>query len=215
MLTRHKESLAGQYEGEQAGTASGTASRWMCLPSTDQPFVDVAARSDSGRAVACLHHLGIANGTGGGLFTPQRAITRAEMATFLWRIAGKPTPTKANPFIDVPNNATYAPAVRWLAENGITTSAASGRFKPTDIVTRGQMASFLWAFVGRPAALPSSFRDVPSTQWFTAAVDWLAQRGIARGMNGGTVYKPYDPVTREHMALFLNRLGTTYRIWTT
>jgi hypothetical protein len=165
--------------------------------------------------VACLHHLGIANGTGGGRFTPQRAITRAEMATFLWRIAGKPTPTKANPFIDVPNNATYAPAVRWLAENGITTSAASGRFKPTDIVTRGQMASFLWAFVGRPAALASSFRDVPSTQWFTAAVDWLAQRGIARGMNGGTVYKPYDPVTREHMALFLNRLGTTYRIWTT
>ena len=215
MLTRHKESLAGQYEGEQAGTASGTASRWMCLPSTDQPFVDVAARSDSGRAVACLHHLGIANGTGGGRFTPQRAITRAEMATFLWRIAGKPTPTKANPFIDVPNNATYAPAVRWLAENGITTSAASGRFKPSDIVTRGQMASFLWAFVGRPAALANSFRDVPSTQWFTAAVDWLAQRGIARGMNGGTVYKPYDPVTREHMALFLNRLGTTYRIWTT
>ena len=210
--TSEGENPTDTTEGEDA-SASPTSGR-SCISATPRPFNDVSPLNEAGRAVACLRHLGIANGTGNGRFTPQRAITRAEMAMFLWRIAGTPTPTVNNPFTDVPNDATYTPAARWLAETGLTTTASSGRFKPNDFVTRGQMASFLWTFAGKPAARTSPFGDVPTTQWFTTAVNWLAQRGIAKGFNGGTVYKPYDPVTREHMALFLNRLGTSYRIWT-
>ncbi len=199
-------------EGDVTTSSSRTTGR-SCMSAAPRPFLDVSPASDGGKAVSCLHHLGIANGTGGGRFTPQRAITRAEMATFLWRIAGRPSPTTQNPFSDVSDAATYSVAVRWLAETGITTTASSGQFKPNELVTRGQMATFLWAFTGRPAVGASSFNDVPRTQWFTKAIDWLAHRRIARGMGDGSVYRPYDPVTREHMALFLNRLGTSYRMW--
>jgi hypothetical protein len=212
----------GDQSGGTPDTSDSSASAVSAFPSSSRscssasprPFADISATSDAGRAVACLHHLGIANGTGAGRFTPQRSITRAEMATFLWRIAGKPTPAAGNPFSDVPSGATYSTAVRWLAETGITSTASSGLFKPSDTVTRGQMATFLWAFAGRPEASISSFGDVPRARWFAQAIDWLSARKIARGFNGGLDYKPYDPVTREHMALFLNRLGTSYRIWT-
>ena len=47
-------------------------------------------------------------------------MTRDEMARFLWRFRSLPLATVSAVFEDVPADATYGPAVDWLAEAGIT-----------------------------------------------------------------------------------------------
>src|SRR5687767_12372542 len=51
-----------------------------------------------------------------------------------------------------------------------------------------------------------SFSDVPDTHPFHDEIAWLTQKGITTGFEDGT-YRPGDPVTRQAMAAFLQRLG--------
>ena len=54
-------------------------------------FGDVPAGQFYSDAVDWLLHRGITTGTGPGRFSPNDNVSRAQMATFLWRLAGKPT----------------------------------------------------------------------------------------------------------------------------
>ncbi len=111
-----------------------------------------------------------------------------------------------NLFLDVDSRSYYAPAISWLASTGITTGTGPGQFSPDGTVTRGQMATFLWRYRGRPAgAPPAGFIDVPSGQYYSEAIDWLASTGITTGTGFGR-FSPEDPVTRGQMAAFLWRL---------
>ena len=50
-------------------------------------------------------------------------------------------------FSDVPTSAFYHADVSWLADAGITTGCAVGKFCPNESVSRGQMAAFLHRLV--------------------------------------------------------------------
>lgn len=49
----------------------------------------------------------------------------------------------------------------------------------------------------------TSFDDVPTGEWFSAAVEWAVQQGIVKGVGGG-LFDPHRSVTREQMAHILN-----------
>ena len=50
------------------------------------------------------------------------------------------------------------------------------------------------------------FTDVPNTSIYHDFIDWVKDNGITGGCNAaGTKYCPKDPVTREQMAVFLQR----------
>ncbi|GJM36723.1 MAG: hypothetical protein DHS20C19_00900 [Acidimicrobiales bacterium] len=53
-------------------------------------FNDVNAGAFYAKAVDWLLHRGITTGVGGNRFAPNDPVTRAQMATFLWRLAGSP-----------------------------------------------------------------------------------------------------------------------------
>ncbi len=170
-------------------------------------FYDVGANAYFGPAVGWLATQGITSGTWAGEFSPHAAVTRAQMATFLWRYRGSPSGSPVAAFSDVPRGAYYAAAVGWLAQTGITSGTGSGRFSPDDPVTRAQMAAFLWRLEGSPGgAPPAGFSDVPSGRYFTRAVDWLLHRGITAGLSRGR-YGPGEVITRAQMATFLWRLA--------
>ena len=59
----------------------------VTLPSARNPFTDVAASSPHHDAVASLFAAGIAAGTSATTFTPGRAVNRAQMASFVTRVA--------------------------------------------------------------------------------------------------------------------------------
>jgi hypothetical protein len=116
----------------------------------DNPFADVPPSAYFAEPVDWLSDQGITTGTSANAFSPGSHVTRAEMATFLWRMEGEPRAATA-PFSDVPRGRYFSEAVDWLFERGITTGTGGRRFSPDAVVTRGQMAAFLWRLAGSPA----------------------------------------------------------------
>ncbi|RMH67864.1 MAG: hypothetical protein D6683_17480 [Actinomyces sp.] len=172
------------------------------------PFPDVAGNAFWVVPADWAKATGLSTGTGGGLFEPDSELTRAQAVTFLWRFAGRPTPTTPAPFPDVEREVWYTSAVDWAAETGVTTGI-DGLFEPDGTVTRAQMATFLWRLAGSPTGWASSgFTDVPASMWYTVAVDWLAANAITTGTTP-TTFSPDDPVTRGQMVTFLRRLAFT------
>ena len=135
-------------------------------------------------------------------------MTRDEMARFLWRFRSLPLATTASSFDDVPADATYSPAVDWLAETGITKGCTTTTYCPDGTATRAEMAAFLWRLEGRPeGSAPAGFGDVPADFFAGSAVDWLLASGTTTGCTRWS-YCPQDLVTRAEMFTFLQRLDS-------
>lgn len=83
---------------------------------------------------------GISDGT-----NASQAITRQQLVTMLWRLAGEPASTGS---IDEDGVADYAKtAMAWAVENGILTGFSDGTYRPEDTATRAQLAAFVARYV--------------------------------------------------------------------
>ena len=120
-------------------------------PTGPAPFVDVDPGSYYETAVDWLHGTGITTGTTATTYGGSEPVSRAQMATFLWRLCGEQSAPRG-PFVDIPRTAYYARAVDWLYAVGVTTGKGPQHFVPDDPVTRGQMATFLYRLATTPAA---------------------------------------------------------------
>jgi len=170
-------------------------------------FFDVFTSDYYYRPVSWMAAAGITTGTSPNLFSPERAISRAELATFLHRFADLPPAVLPGPFADVDIGVFYEEAVAWMAETKITTGTTATTFSPTDTVTRGQAAAFLWRFVGSPApTVDNIFEDVEPERYYTDAVRWMVEWDITTGTSP-TTFAPDDPLTRAQIATFLWRLA--------
>lgn len=112
-------------------------------PGTGHTFTDVAPPAFYDTPVSWLVGAGITSGIAPGKFGPSNTVTRAQMATFLWALAGSPAPAGTPGFSDVPNGQFYTEPVAWLVEVGVTQGTSPTTFSPNAPVTRGQMAVFL------------------------------------------------------------------------
>ena len=74
---------------------------------------------------------------------PGSPCTRADVVTYLWKLAGSPE-AKAASFTDVPAGAGCAGAVNWALEKCITSGVGADRFAPEQTCTRGEIVTFLY-----------------------------------------------------------------------
>ena len=150
---------------------------------------------------------GITKGTSDTLFSPDKACTRAEVVTFLWRAAGSPEPTsEVNPFADVSADRYYSKAVLWAVENGITEGTGEGKFSPDTVCTRAQIVTFLWRSVGKPEPeeAENPFTDVEEGRYYEKAVLWALENDVTKGVNA-TSFVPEKTCTRAEVVTFLSR----------
>ncbi|MBR4691403.1 MAG: S-layer homology domain-containing protein [Oscillospiraceae bacterium] len=125
--------------------------RAMGCPEPDgagTPFADVAESAYYCKAVLWAVEQGITKGTGEGLFSPNEPVTRAQTATFLWRLAGMPS-AKRSAFADVDPDSYYAKAVDWAYAMKITEGTTSSTFSPRESCLRCQIVTFLYRFFHR------------------------------------------------------------------
>lgn len=115
-----------------------------CAAPATHGFNDVPTNHFANLAVGWLVGAGITSGTSPGTYSPSQPVTRAQMAVFLWRAAGGPTPVGPHGFNDVPAGHFAGTAVGWLVGERITSGTSPGRYSPSNMVTRAQMAVFLW-----------------------------------------------------------------------
>lgn len=106
-------------------------------------MTDVSQDAYYAKAVAWAMENGIASGTGADRFSPHAACTRAQGMTFLFR-SSKASASGTPAFQDVAADAYYAQAVKWAADNGITSGIGGGLFDPDNGCTRAQIVTFLW-----------------------------------------------------------------------
>ena len=111
---------------------------------TVNPFSDVKEDDDYYKAVLWAYENGITDGTSDTTFSPGNTCTRGQAVTFLWRTCGKPDPTAASGFTDVPDNMFYTNAVSWAVEQKITDGTGGGAFSPNVVCSRGQIVTFLY-----------------------------------------------------------------------
>ena len=87
----------------------------MHVSAASGDFSDVAENRWSYGSVTYAVKMGYMNGVGGGKFDPEGSLTRAMVATVLWRREGSPAPSAPSGFADVPANEWYADADHRLA----------------------------------------------------------------------------------------------------
>lgn len=116
---------------------------------TESKFSDVAAGAYYADAVAWAVGEGVTQGVGSGRFDPNGTLTRAQVVTFLHRLAGAPKAGSAAAFGDVPSGAYYAGAVAWAVEKGVTQGMSKTKFVPNDPCTRAQAVTFLHRQLGK------------------------------------------------------------------
>lgn len=117
-----------------------------------------------------------------------------------------PNLASAKSFPDVQTNHWAYKEINYLTERGIINGTPEGYFKPSDNVTRGQMAvALVKAFDLKSTGAHVRFKDVPFTHWAYDYVVILAQNNITVGFPDGS-FAPTAKVTREQFAAFLARL---------
>ena len=155
-------------------------------------------------AVDYVLEAGLMDGCGGGLFRPDAAVTRAQLAQLLYNRAGRPDRGGGAGFSDVAAGAWYAPAVSWAAAQGIVEGYPDRQFAPAAPVTREQLAVVLWRSSGSPAAVGElTFSDAGEASGYAGeALLWAVERGLLAGKPGGLL-EPRAPATRAQLAQVL------------
>lgn len=171
-------------------------------------FTDVPADASYAADVQWLVDAGITQGTAPGNFSPTKAVTRQQMAVFLYKArngsASPPRCSKA-PYQDVPKSSSYCGSIAWLKAQGIT--AGGTRFDPTSSVTREAMAVFVHKLGGggaAPACARKPAPDVVVSSPYCGSIAALAREGIAPVYSDGT-FRPSKAATRGATATFLRR----------
>lgn len=115
---------------------------------TTETFTDVYPDAWYAKAIAWAVAEGVADGYGEGLFGPNDAITREQLAAMLWRYAARPESEGGlSAFADGAEVSVWAQqAMSWAVSLGLINGVDSDRLDPKGQATRAQTATILMRF---------------------------------------------------------------------
>lgn len=172
-------------------------------------FTDVPASSVHGTPINCVAWWGVSKGNG-GRYDPLGSVTRAQMASFLAQAIGiDRLPDPPTDMFGDDDGTTHERNINRLAQAGVVSGKAAGRYAPNELVNRAQMATFLVRAVKFRTGqeLTSSadfFWDDEQATAHKGNIDAATAAGLASGAGDGR-YAPDATVRRDQMASFLGR----------
>lgn len=185
-------------------------------------FDDVAQDAWYYDYIAYVYTQSIMSGKEVNTFAPEDQLTRAELATILYSIAGKPVVSYTAVFGDVPAEQWYTDAIIWASQKGIVSGYGNGLFGTTDVVTREQMVLMLNKFAVQERREMSydmnaleAFGDHTSVSgWAKQSMAWAVKHGMISGKDNGIVPQGYatraeaSAILYRYMALEYGTLST-------
>ena len=199
-------------EVDEILAAAREALKTAGCPSTN--FTDVEENGWYHTGVDFMVKNGFMNGVADDAFDVDGNLTRAQLVTILYRIAGEPESTATNPFADVADGQWYTNAVIWAAENGIVKGVNTTTFAPNDQITREQIATILFRYAkaekveGKLAGFPDAGKV---SDYAADAMAWAVEQGLINGISesdGKTYLAPQETATRAQIAVILMRYLT-------
>jgi len=182
------------------------------VPLAPPGFVDVPGHW-AREAIEFVHGHGIMLGVSDTLFAPDAVLTRAMMATILWRLEGEPTTAFTPVFSDVPAGRWYSEAIVWASEQDIVRGIGGGLFDPHSNITREQFAAMMHryaVFIGVDTEVPATHSLAQFTDraqvgaWALDYVLWVNYNELLTGVTATTL-QPRGNVTRAQCATVLHR----------
>ena len=213
-----EQTVTVTYEGKTA-TFKVTVKEAAVAPKL--PYVDVVESDWFYDAAYYNYFAETMTGTDPTHFSPYEILPRAQFATILHRIEGKPAAEYTNRFPDVPDGQFYSTAVLWAADAKVVTGYTdSGYFGTNDPITREQMVVMMYRYadykkydISKTADL-SSFSDAEQVSGFAeTAMKWAVENGIIEGKeNTDNSYRldPQGSTSRAECAIIIQRFMETF-----
>ena len=151
---------------------------------------------------------GLMTGTGEGIFSPNGVISRAEVATILYRLSGSPRVIGGKSFPDVPSDSWFEVPARWAVGIKIA-DAPDGYFLPTRTMERQELALILYRYTQyRGYSTPTAIAIFPDWDQVrddcVEAMYWAVGVGLIDGTGDGRL-DPSGTLTRSQLAAVLQR----------
>lgn len=157
---------------------------------------------------------GFMSGYASGLFGPANNMHRQDFVLILARVAGVDLDAYKDKEVTMPDvvpGSYYAAAVAWAAENGVVSGYQNGYFGVSDPITREQVCTILYRFVGSPEvenveetlarfpdrAVISEYAEIPTA--------WAVQNGVVSGMASGKM-APVAKASRAQAAVIVTSM---------
>lgn len=179
-------------------------------PGGQLAFQDVLPGDWCYDAVRHVCEAGLMNGTSAATFAPNSPTTRGQIVAILYRLEGSPAAGLSR-FSDVAPGAYYASAVSWASANGIVNGYSDNTFRPDSLITREQLAAFLYRYAsakGRDVsdrADLSAFTDAGQIAAYAVEpLRWAAAAGLINGVSASAL-SPGGNATRAQAAAILSR----------
>lgn len=207
------EEAGDKYEEEKpsrpSGGSSSSSSSTTTKPSdestlpdtvvTVNPFKDITANMWCYDYVLDVYNKKLILGTSEDTFSPDTPLTRAMVASIIYRMAGSPDVSYSAIFTDVPDGQWYTKGIIWAYNNKVISGYGNGLCGPNDYVTVEQLASILYRYAGSPevTAEITGYSDVNAiSEYAKTGMAWA----VSKKMNNGETLHPASPATRAEAA---------------
>lgn len=116
--------------------------------------------------------------------------------------------SSSTPFLDIRTHWAKS-AIESAVAKGLFAGTSPTTFHPDQAMNRSMLVTVLYRMEKEPAAegRGKSFVDVSAGAYYAKAVAWASDKGIVAGYSE-TQFGPEDTITREQLAVILNRYAT-------
>ena len=153
-------------------------------------------------------HFAYVIGYSDGTVRPLNNISRAEVATIIFRLLDPEIRDKnlttTNTFDDVTEGMWCNTAISTLARLGIINGRTPEFFDPDASITRAEFAAICARFDESGIQADSNFTDI-SGHWAEDEIERAATLGWIRGYTDGT-FRPYESISRAEAMTMINRV---------
>lgn len=116
--------------------------------------------------------------------------------------------SSSTPFLDIRTHWAKS-AIESAVAKGLFAGTSPTTFHPDQAMNRSMLVTVLYRMEKEPTAEGDGkrFADVPAGAYYAKAVVWASAKGIVAGYSD-TQFGPEDTITREQLAVILNRYAT-------
>lgn len=202
---------AGAFADSVSSAGAGAALQAV------EDFPDCSPSDWYAEFVTYVSDNGLITGRADGTFAPAADVSRGDLVTILWRMAGEPTVTAVG-FPDLNANDYFRQAALWAQRNnivgGVTHEDGELYFDGARAITREECAVMLARyakFCGQDVfSDKSALQAIPGWQsassWALDGLGWVVDKGLMSGQGDGSGLDPQGTTSRAAMAKMITVL---------